>query len=633
MVKILLENNARHDITDSNQSSPLWIASKEGHSDIVLLLLKKGANPDHKANDGTTPLYQSSYEGHVLCVYHLVSYKCCVHYAKNSGASPLFVAARNGHHRIVKCLLKNGADPSQYQKDLRSPLHTALLYNRIRCIRLLLLRSKTNNLLEQVDIYGWTYLHFLAKKGHMKGARVLFHYLKMSKKSINIHGKDCFGNTPLHIAMFNKKIKFANYLISKGFDVNEENSFGWTYKKYLSKNQENMNKNESPEEYFTNLLLKHHVTNTPEVKIIAEEVQNYVEELSLYVSKLNPLFENNIIQSGSYYENTRVGLPDEFDFMINLKKIQNLCQFNENQSDPSGFGRLYSINTDESYEQLSSYIEPITKCISAEKIRKQFYQLLTSARSHVIRKEISSKFKHLKFEWTSGDKRCGTAIHAEWYGKQYPYLSIKIDVVPCLTIYSQPKDLNKNSEWKKAEFHIIARSPNIDQTYLWRISTSKVELLYFQSLTEEQTKAYIVLKILRMLNEVKYKVDKIDYTADDLITSYMFKNEFFYELIRYPNLGQWNNKSLINRLLGILKRLNKHLINGSIKSFFIKDYNVIDTDDYQKLRSFEIKYLRILFKQLKEILNQTKIRRNTISSIQPITRKHTLRERAATTES
>ena len=33
-------------------------------------------------------------------------------------------------------------------------------------------------------------------------------------------------------------------------------------------------------------------------------------------------FRSTIIRSGSYYEGTRVGLPDEFDYMINLTEIE-----------------------------------------------------------------------------------------------------------------------------------------------------------------------------------------------------------------------------------------------------------------------------------------------------------------------
>jgi hypothetical protein len=94
--------------------------------------------------------------------------------------------------------------------------------------------------------------------------------------------------------------------------------------------------------------------------------------------------------------------------------------------------------------------------ISSEKVRKQFYQLLTSARAHFIRQETSSKFEHVKFEWTSDDQRCGTAVHAEWYGTQYP----------CLTIFEWLQTANIKCLLEKSEFHIIAQSPKADQTYL-----------------------------------------------------------------------------------------------------------------------------------------------------------------------
>ncbi|CAF0831043.1 unnamed protein product [Adineta steineri] len=631
IVEYLLRYNARHDITDLNQTSPLWIAAKEGHSHIVLILLKNGADPNRKAHDGTTALYHSSYEGHIKCVYYLIKYKANVNFAKNSGASPLFVAARNGHHRIVKHLLKYGASPIQTQEDLRSSLQTALLYNRFKCVRLLL-KTNLNCLFEQTDIYGWTPLHFLAKKGSIKSARIFFHYLQKSGKEFNIYEKDLFGNTALHIAIFNKQTKFADYLIKKNFNTNQENSFGWTYNTYCKKIQEKPNINEClPKLYLSNLLSIHSIHYTSEEDLIRYEIENYVKELVLYIEKLNPLFRNSIICSGSYYEYTRVGLPNEFDYMINLNEIENLCKFVENPTDPSGYGRLYPTDTKEAYDKLFYYLEPMTQCVSSEKIRKQFYQLLTSARVHVIRKEIISNFKHLKFEWTSGDKRCGTAIHTEWYGIQYPYLSIKIDVVPCLTIYSWPKTANMKCPDEKSQFQIIARSPNISETYLWRISMSKFESIYLKSLTKQQLNGYLSLKSLRLLIPYKCKIDKLVYTDEDLITSYMFKNEFLHEIIRYPQQQQWTDTSLIHRILGILKRLHKHLTIGSIKSFYIKNYNVIDENDYKQLRLFEIKYVQILISHLKlklETINKKSLHRNTFSVIEPIIEKPIFRNRA-----
>ena len=72
-----------------------------------------------------------------------------------------------------------------------------------------------------------------------------------------------------------------------------------------------------------------------------------------------------------------------------------------------------------------------------------------------------------------------------------------------------------------------------------------------------------------------------------------------------------------------------------IKSFYIKNYNVIDSDDYKRLRLFEIEYIRILLSQLREkvkAMSKKPIRRNTFVATEPITRKHMLRERAFTAD-
>ena len=636
LVELLLKHGASHTITDLNHTSPLSIAAKMGHSDIVLTLLMNGANFDDRAHDQTTALYHASYEGRTSCAFHLVRYGACVHFAKNSGASPLFVAARNGHDRIVECLLENGAKANQCQQDERSPLHTALIYNRVECVKLLL-QNNADCLIHQSDMNGWTPLHFLAKKGSMEAAQVFFHYLGNCKESINLNEKDSFGNTALHIAGFNEKLDFAQYLISKGLDPKQENSYGWTFNSYLAKCEEKNEMKKLPslaKEYLQCLLSKHRICFTSEAELPQIEVESYVKELLSDVAKGDPLFGNSLIRSGSYYEGTRVGAPDEFDYMINLTEIQRLTRFEENHLDPSGFGRLYPNDTDEARQKLSPYLEPITQCISSEKVRKRFYQLLTSSRSHVIRKEISSKFHHLKFEWTSGDKRCGTAIHAEWYGTQFPYLQIKIDVVPCLTIYSWPQSANFACPLDEPEFQTIPRSPKIDETYLWRISTSRAELKEFHCLVADQVNGYLSLKSLRILKSYEHTIDNVKYLGDELITSYMFKNEFFHEVKRYPHGDQWKNGCLIHRVSSILKRLHKNIVNGSIKSYYIKNYNVIDIDDYQRFRKFQINYIRILHSHLQEKvreMNKKTLRRNTLpTTTEPNIRRHMLRNRSAT---
>ncbi|UJR34591.1 hypothetical protein I4U23_027367 [Adineta vaga] len=235
-----------------------------------------------------------------------------------SGTSPLFVAYRNGHDRIVKHLLKHGANPFHCQTDLRSPLHTALLYNKSRCARLLL-RNMLSVSIEQTDIYGWSHLHFLAKKGSLQASKVYFHHLKINGITYDVKQIDHFGNTALHIPAFNNQTKFIKFLLEKGFDSEQENLSGWKPSAIVADHQQKNNNNDVvPNDYFQYLLSNHHIRYTLEEEKMGEEVKTYVKMLVSQLEKLDPLFSNTIICSGSYYEKTRVDSSNEFDYMISL---------------------------------------------------------------------------------------------------------------------------------------------------------------------------------------------------------------------------------------------------------------------------------------------------------------------------
>ena len=55
-----------------------------------------------------------------------------------------------------------------------------------------------------------------------------------------------------------------------------------------------------------------------EVSLIQSRIRRVIRSILLEVRRENPFFRTTLINSGSFYEGTKVGQPDEFDFLIQL---------------------------------------------------------------------------------------------------------------------------------------------------------------------------------------------------------------------------------------------------------------------------------------------------------------------------
>ena len=60
-----------------------------------------------------------------------------------------------------------------------------------------------------------------------------------------------------------------------------------------------------------------------EISLIQRRVRKVIKAILLEVRRENPLFMTTLINSGSFYEGTKVGMPDEFDFFIQLDALSS----------------------------------------------------------------------------------------------------------------------------------------------------------------------------------------------------------------------------------------------------------------------------------------------------------------------
>ena len=205
-LKFLIEN--RKDIHvwktlgASAGDTPLHIACKSKHLEMVDKLLKLGANVNARNCKGNSPLHRAC--ASIEVIQRLVKEKTLnVNITNNKNKTPLMCRAENGNKDPLKILLENGADVNAVNNEGQTALHLATFRTSksyIECLNLLI-EYKANVGLE--DNQGRTALHWAAEKGNDETLESL---LKETQEDV-ISSKDRDGNTPLHLATEISKCK------------------------------------------------------------------------------------------------------------------------------------------------------------------------------------------------------------------------------------------------------------------------------------------------------------------------------------------------------------------------------------------------------------------------------------------
>jgi cytohesin len=125
--------------------TPLFMASQNGHTNVVDVLLRHGTDPNLPltaepcsvpltiaAGNGhlqtverladpnlpktvepySVPLEIAATNGHAETVERLLEGGALINYQRPDGVTPLFMASQNGHTNVVDVLLRHGADPN-----------------------------------------------------------------------------------------------------------------------------------------------------------------------------------------------------------------------------------------------------------------------------------------------------------------------------------------------------------------------------------------------------------------------------------------------------------------------------------------------------------------------------------------
>ena len=218
-------------VTNKNKIEELykdiWTLAEKGELDNLKLLVNQGFVLDLKCPKyGSTPLMYACQYGHLDCVRFLIDRGANVNVRNHNGYTPLHFAS---NVEIVKVLLQKGAVIDAVSSLTGyTPLHYAFIPNHYttgapRCqnkdiIRELIINGANMNL---ADCYGRTPLHLAVKYA----TDDFIIELITNNSYIEVRTKE--GDTLLHFASC-KSLNIVKHLLDLGADMNVKNNAGYT---------------------------------------------------------------------------------------------------------------------------------------------------------------------------------------------------------------------------------------------------------------------------------------------------------------------------------------------------------------------------------------------------------------------
>ncbi|MFC1605078.1 ankyrin repeat domain-containing protein, partial [Planctomycetota bacterium] len=216
-VKRLIVEGADVNATEGDSAwTPLLSAATGGHAEVIEVLLANGAKVNKEDSYGYTPLYYAIWSDDKETVKTLISGGADVNKrpANKRDYPPLIYAIWQGHKSNVEIMLNAGADINTKDETGNSgntPLYWAAFSSSKDILDLILSRGKYNNT-----------IHLAACKGDMDRVTTLI------EGGTDVNNKDKFGCIPLHWAVLADSSAVADYLLTKGADLDAKDGLGFT---------------------------------------------------------------------------------------------------------------------------------------------------------------------------------------------------------------------------------------------------------------------------------------------------------------------------------------------------------------------------------------------------------------------
>lgn len=335
---------------------------------------------------------------------------------------------------------------------------------------------------------------------------------------------------------------------------------------------------------------------------VAKQTVNFVEELLKLVAEDDKRFNCEVLRTGSAFEGYRIGKPDEFDYMCELKSLSDeTCEILETEE--PGFVR---VRVKEDYREEWNMFLSEEGFIDAMKFK--CFLAKTLYRKSGMLALVRQKAWNLSFNTTSYDScvschpvvntsKAGVKMTLFWRGNVYKFIPIDIDITPAIHFHNWPKSAKVPPthvlrDSADVGYHVVPKSSEGGDSLLWRLSFSVAELKILQSVSPVQGACYAALKIIKgqtMLRSTTQRFSHLGY-----LHTYVLKMKFFEELERCCDAELWQEDKLTDRICSVLESTANLLSKkrpSQVESYFLPGHNIIREADrhFGKLVAASIK--------------------------------------------
>ena len=335
---------------------------------------------------------------------------------------------------------------------------------------------------------------------------------------------------------------------------------------------------------------------------IGKYVEDFVLHITSQVKRSNKKFAATPILSGSVAEGTKVGLPDEYDFILHLHELQD--EFDK-------------------HEESLEYKSPFRRGFD---ISSLFSEYMVAFRNQVLQNEQHMKDFRIAKPPLHSSKLNPFTITLLWNGNCFKYLEIHIDLVPAFKISyqeAQARLLVLGKESAKSQIFAVFKQ-NLFSGTLLRLSFSLHERDMLQALPMYAKNGYRLAKAVRH-TEVCPNIQLSDRpiaSVDEYVITYMLKTCLMHTSKdceqNHLEDNEWLSPLSIKWAIKIYEQMKFFLeiFEGKIPKFFQQTENICSNDHIQlhmsgreqqyfkRKQKITVTFIDFILQLLQELLQQ-----------------------------